>query len=713
MAINIKKDFPEVETVVRFSTASLLVRKDNIKFQEEHSMFADSTVFSIFDFPLIYGNPKTALTEPFSIVLSQTAAKKYFGDADPVGQAVLLTDGNYNATVTGVMKDIPENAQFRSDMFVSMSSFKKFDSTMGPDWGNFGYISYLLLKKNTNEKTLLSKFPAFLQKRDGTGMKRDQTQFTILLEPLRDVYLKSNRGGDRAGNINNVYIFSLIAVFILVIACINFINLTTARSAERAKEVGIRKVVGAARFQLTKQFLSESILICIIAFLLAVLLCGLLLPLFNQLSGKIVSAGIFSQVSYLIMLFLTAICIGIVAGIYPALVLSSFKPIAVLKGRFVSGNRGLILRKGLVIAQFTISIALIIGTIVVYAQLKYMRNQDLGFTKEQMMVIDTHGDTHREAFKNEISTAPGVLSTALSSSVPGSGYPRALCQIENKKGDMQTTGIDLYFVDFNYMPQYKMKVIAGRVFSIDFGTDTTKAMILNEAAVKMLGYSSPQEAIGRRFSQWGRDGKVIGVVKDFHYRSLQQEIQPLSMRIEPGGCDQVSVSLSTRNVHATIAAIQSKWEQLIPYRPFSYYFLDEAFDKQYRSEDRFGSLFLNFAALAIFISCLGLLGLASYSTLQRTKEIGIRKVLGASVPGIINLLSKEFLKLVVIAFIIASPVAWFVMHNWLQDFAYRIFISWWVFAMAGVAAVLIALITVSFQAVKAAVANPVKSLRTE
>lgn len=342
-----------------------------------------------------------------------------------------------------------------------------------------------------------------------------------------------------------------------------------------------------------------------------------------------------------------------------------------------------------------------------------MRNQDLGFTKDQTLVIDTHGDAHREAFKNEISSLPGVLSTALSSSVPGSGYPRALCQIENSKGEMQTTGIDLYFVDFNYMPQYNMKVIAGRRFSKDFGTDTTQAMIINESAVSMLGYATAQQAIGHRFSQWGRNGKIIGVVKNFHYRSLQQEIKPLSMRIEPDGCDQVSVKITGHNVPATIAAIQNKWGTIVPHRPFSYFFLDEAFDKQYRSEDRFGNLFLNFAVLAIFISCLGLLGLASYSTLQRTKEIGIRKVLGASVPGIVNLLSKEFLKLVIIAFIIASPVAWLVMHNWLQDFAYRIFLNWWIFLLAGISAILIALITVSFQAVRAAVTNPVKSLRTE
>jgi len=713
MVVNIKADFPEVESFVRFNTASLLVRKGIVKFQEEHSIFADSTLFTIFDLPLKYGNPKTALKEPFSIVFSETAAKKYFGDKDPVGQHMLLTDASYNVTVTGVMKDIPENSSFKADMVVSMYSFRQFDSSMDNDWGGFGYNSYLLLKPATNAAALQAKLPAFIERHDGRQMKADQTQFTLLLEPLKDVYLKSNHPGAEKGNINNVYIFSVIAIFILLIACINFINLTTARASERAKEVGIRKVVGAEKAQLARQFITESVLVCLSAFVLAVLFCALLLPLFNQLSGKVVSPGIFSQAAYVPTLLLIAVVIGFVAGIYPAFVLSSFQPIAVLKGRFATGTKGLLLRKGLVIAQFTISVALIIGTIVVYNQLTFMRNQDLGFSKSQMMVLDTHGDEHNRALNNEIANIHGVISTAMSSSVPGQGAMDALSQLENSHGDMQTTGVDLYFVDYNYIPQYKIKIIAGRAFSKDYGSDTTQAMMLNEAAVRMLGYASPQQAVGRRFSQWGRQGKIIGVIKDFHYRGLQENIKPLSMRIEPGGVDQISINLAGQNMAATIAAIQSKWERIIPYRPFNYYFVDEAFDKLYRAEDRFGNLFFNFAVLAIFISSLGLLGLASYSTVQRTKEIGVRKVMGASVGNITVLLSKEFVKLVLVAVIIASPVAWWGMAQWLQSFAYRINISWWVFATAGVLALFIALATISFQAIKAALMNPVKSLRTE
>ena len=536
---------------------------------------------------------------------------------------------------------------------------------------------------------------------------------TLLLEPLRDVYLKSTRGGNTTGNLNNVYIFSIVAGFILLLACINFVNLTTARSTERAKEVGIRKVVGAARAQLARQFVGESVILCIISCVLALIISSLMLPLFNELAGKRISSSVFQTPQYVILLLVAAIGIGLLAGVYPALVLSSFKPVVVLKGRFATGTKGIFLRKGLVIAQFSISVALIIGTLVVWQQMSYMRNKELGFTKDQMVVINSNGDPAKDAFNQSLRSIPGVKATALSSSVPGSRNPGAYSEIENVKGDLQIANLDLYFVDFDYINLYKIKVLAGRAFSREFGTDTTQAMVVNEAAIKMFGYTSPEQAIGRRFKQWGREGKIIGVIRDFHFRSLQQPIKPLTMRIEPGGSNLVSVNISGNNLATTIRAIEDKWKTAMPNRPFSYYFLDEFFDRQYRSEERFGNLFLNFAVLAIFISCLGLLGLASYSTTQRTKEIGIRKVMGASVQGIINLLSKEFLVLVLFSFFIAMPVAWYLTHEWLQNFAYRTEVSWWVFALAGMVALFIAVFTVSFQAIKAAIANPVQSLRTE
>jgi len=711
---HIKSEFPEIESSIRISGASLLVRKGDVKFQEDNTLFADSSFFHVFDFKLLRGNPQTALKEKFSIVLSETAAKKYFGNSNPIGQTVLLTDGNFVSTITGIMQDIPENSQIKADMLVSMTTVtQEFNKGLDDQWGNYGENTFLLLKPGTNPLALQAKLPAFLQKYNGSEMKQLQMYPTLYLERLRDVYLRSTRDGSKTGNISNVYIFSIVAVFILLIACFNFVNLTTARSAERAKEVGIRKVVGALQTQLARQFIGESVFLCLIAFFLSVLLTALLFPLFNQLSGKIIGHNIFSHPQDILILFLVAIAIGIFAGIYPSLVLSSFQPITVLKGRFVTGTKGIFLRKGLVVTQFTISIALIIATIVVLNQMNYMRSQDLGFNKDQKMIIDTHGDSTKLVFEHEVSTLPGVISTSMAGSVPGGGNPGAYSQIENVKGDMQIANLDLYFVDFDYIAQYKMKILAGRAFSKDFMTDTTQSMIVNEAAMKMFGYSSPEQIIGKKFDQWGRKGMIIGVVKDFHFRSLQEVIKPLSIRIEPNGCSLVSINVNPNNLPSTISAIENKWKRLVPNRPFSYYFLDEFFDKQYRSEDRFGRLFLNFAILAIFISCLGLLGLASYSTMQRTKEIGIRKVMGATVTNILNLLSKEFLVLILISFLIAAPLTWYFMNKWLQGFAYRTSIYWWVFAMAGVLAILIALTTISFQALKAAMANPVKSLRSE
>ena len=711
---NTKHDFPEVEEFVRVSGNSFLVRKGNIKFQEEKSVLADSAFFKVFDFPMVRGNRETALSAPLSLVLTESTAKKYFGKQDAMGQTLLLTGDAIPAKVTAVIKDIPENSQIQADMIVSMSTLTgKWDTTLDKQWGNYGSSAFLLLKPGADPKSLEKKFPAFLERRNGDEMEKLQMYPTLFLEPLRDVYLHSTRDGAKTANIKNVYIFSLIAIFILLIACINFINLTTARSTERAKEVGIRKVVGAIKNQLAKQFIGESVIVCVLAFIFTFFLAMLLIPPFNQLAGKTITTGVFDHPGYLALLFGAAVTIGLLAGFYPALVLSSFQPITVLKGKFSSGAKGIFLRKGLVILQFSISIVLITGTLIVYQQMNYMRNQNLGFDKEQMVVIESNGDPAKEAFRQSLTTIPSVKSVALSSSVPGGGNPGAYSEVENQKGDMQIANLELYFVDFDYIPNYSMKMVAGRAFSRDFKTDTTQAMVLNESAVKLLGYASPGDAVGKRFRQWGREGKIIGVMKDFHFRSLQQEIKPLSMRIEPNGCHLISANITGNNVPATLAAIEEKWKTLIPNRPFNYFFLDEFFDRQYRSEQRFGNLFLNFAILAIFISCLGLLGLASYSTYQRTREIGIRKVMGASVSGIVHLLSKEFLALLFIAFVIASPIAWLVMHRWLEDFSYRIGIHWWIFMVSGMIAFLVAIFTVSFQAIRAALANPVISLRTE
>jgi putative ABC transport system permease protein len=713
---NMKPVFPEIEAAVRVATVSFLFRKDDIKYQEENSLLADHEFFKVFDFPLLEGDPNTALKEPFSVVFSATTAKKYFGNIDPIGQTILLAQKGWPVKVTGVMKDLPENSQISGDVIVSMST-ETMHLNQGLEenwqWMDYHPICFLLLKPNTNIHALQDKYPAFMEKREGEAMRSQQMSSTLSLEPLKDVYLYSTRDGSKNGNEKNVYLFSFIAAIILLIACINFVNLTTARSAERAKEVGIRKVVGALQPQLAGQFAGESIVLCLIAFCLSLLFAALLLPEFNQLSGKTISSGIFEHPAYISLLFAASLGIGLLAGIYPALVLASFKPSIVLKGSFTTSSRGNLLRRGLVFVQFTLSIGFIIATIIVYNQLKYMREQDLGFNKQQLMVIDTEGDPHKEAFVQSLKEIPGVYSASLASNVPGTETPVVNCQIENSKGDLQVANLDSYFVDWDYIGQYQIKMVAGRAFSRDFQTDTTQAMLINEAAAKMFGYHSPQQALGRRFSQFGRAGKIIGVMKDFHFRSLQEAIKPLSMRIEPDACYLVSVKVSTANLPATLSAIEKKWKNIVPYRPLLYYFLDEHFDKQYRSEQQFGKLFLYFTVLAIFISCMGLFGLASYSTLQRTKEIAVRKVMGASIPGIINLLSADFLKLVLISFVVASPVTWWVMHRWLLDFAYRINIRVWDFLLAGFLAVLITLLTIGFKAVNAATANPVRSLRAD
>ncbi len=711
MAINMKKEYPEIEDITRLSGSAMLLKRGDVVFQEKRTIFADSGLFNLFDYPLVEGDPATALKEPFSVVLSESTAKKYFGATDPIGQTILFSDSGFNAKVTGVIKDLPENSTIMADLFVSMATKKRFGES-GDHWGRFNTTSYLLLKPGANTAALQAQFKPFIDRHQGAALDSAQQSDLLSLEKLKDTYW-SSRGGWISGSKSNVYIFSLIGIFILLIAGINFVNLTTARSAERAKEVGIRKVIGAVRFQLTRQFLSESVLLCLISFVLAGALCEVLSPLFNQLAGKTVSTGVLGQPGELLSLAGIALVIGLLAGVYPALILSGFRPIESLKGRFSSSTRGLLLRRGLVVFQFTISIFLIIGTAVVFSQLDYMRSRDLGFDKEQELVIDEHNDAQKYAFRQEVAQLPNIRSTAFSGSVPGEGDYSAYSQVENSRGEMQPANLDLTYVDFGYLQQYKMKLLAGRFFDPHIATDTMQAMIINEKALGLLGFSGPDQALGRRFTQWGKKGVIIGVIRNYNFEGLQQEIRPLSICINLDDCNYLSVKVGTRDLPATIAAIRKRWEGMVSNKTFDYFFLDEQFDRHYRAEVRFGRLFINFAVLAIFISCLGLLGLASYSTIQRTKEVGVRRVLGASVAGIVRLLSVEFLALVGIAFLIAVPVGWYFMHRWLEDFAYKATLGWWIFVGAGLAAMLIAFGTISYQAIRAAMANPVRSLRTE
>jgi len=724
-APDIRRSFPQVENEARICFMSFLVQNGTKKFQEDQMLGADSTFFDIFTFPFLKGNPATALQNPYSVVLSHTGAQKYFGNTDPMGQSLLL-NGRVAFKVTGVMKDIPANAQFHGDYILSMNSFagpgRLFGEGWDNNWGNFNWFAYLLLKPGVDAQKLEASLVPFVNDKAGQITKETGMSYTYHLIPLKAVHLgptRDNYGeGEPTGSKTNTDIFSIVGIFILLIACINFINLTTARATERAREVGIRKAIGAMRNQLTMQFLGESILLCLFAFLLSIGLCNALHPLFGSLLGKSIPLNAVGAGGYILLLLGISIGIGILAGTYPALVMSGFNPIAVLKGRFKSTGQGLALRQTLVVFQFTISTVLIIGTIVVYKQLRFMQNQDLGFNKNQELAINFSSDStvraNVEPIRQALLNTPGVQGVTFSMCAPGNSPNNWYLQVANNRGEMQGCNLNFYVVDFDYFKHYGIKMAAGRTFSNQFATDSGHALIINEAAARSLGYSDPTRAVGQKFNMWGNNGTIIGIAKDFHYRSLQEMIQPLAFRIlNPGFYSIISVKLDGAHIPQTIAALGEKWRTLSPQQPFQYSFVDEDFARLYTSEDRFQRVFIYFGMLAIFISCLGLLGLASYSTIQRTKEIGIRKVLGASVSTIVGLLSKEFLKLVFIALLVASPIAWFAMHSWLQDFAYRTTIAWWVFPLAAITAVLITFLTVGFHSVRAAVANPVESLRTE
>jgi putative ABC transport system permease protein len=717
MARSIKAAFPEVQAITRVIPANVLVIKNNIKFQEENALWADSSFFSIFDLPLKNGDAKTALIKPNSIVFSESAARKYFGNANPVGQSIVLTGLKLHAIVTGVMLDIPENSHLKADMLISMSTYTHtFQPGIEQDWNSFIYYSYLLLEKGTDPKKLAAGFPLLLAHDASGDMNKTNQRYSMFLEPLRDLYLRSSRGAPKTGNLHNLYVFSLIAIFLLLIACVNFINLTTARSMERAKEVGIRKVSGAAKTQLMGQFLIESMCISLVAFVIALFLTYFSFPFFNQVAGKTIAVGVFEQSQSILYLFILSVGVGLVAGIYPAWVLSAFNPVSVLKGRFISGSRGVLLRKILVLIQFTISITLMVGVIVVYAQVHFMRSQPLGFNKDQLMVLDNIGDQNIPRLKRLLAGIPGVFAMSASTSIPGKDYNNSITNqtaIENSGGEIQQDNIATYNVDYDFLKTYQIGMAAGREFSKDFQTDSLHALILNMTAVRKLGYSSGSQVIGKPFKQEGTTGTIIGVVDDFHFHSLKEAVQPLALRTGLDYWQFLTLRLNSRNLPSTIKEIKEKWELTNTIRPFNTFFLDQTFDQKYRSEERFGRLFLFFVILAIFISGLGLLALASYSTLQRSKEIGIRKVLGASVLGIVALLTSDFIKLVAISFIVATPLAWYFMNAWLDDFPYRIQIAWWMFASAGLTAIIIALTTVSFQAIKTALTNPVKNLRTD
>ena len=733
-AQSVKREIPEIEEAVRIfnlaGNAPILVKYNGQTHEEHNVLQVDSTFFRVFQVPLIEGQPNQVLSRPNTLVLTESTAKRLFGTVSPIGNMLEIVQGP-KLEITGICADLPENIHFKANAFVSSRGFAFADQT---NHISFSASTYLLLKPNTNPEAVQAKLPAVVKKYAAGEVERNfgvsfqnylkaGNGYFYFLQPLSSIHLDSHLEAELQPNGSRtlVYIFSVIALFVLLIACINFMNLATARSSERAKEVGIRKTLGSTKTQLSSQFLTESVLLSLSAFVLALLSVLIVLPGFNSLSGKQLAGSFLLQLHTLPVMVLLAVVIGLLAGSYPAGVLASFEPIKVLKGKFASTRQGHLLRNGLVVFQFSISIILIISTIVVFTQLSFIQNKELGFTKEAVLTIQSAGflGQHTEAFKQEVGRIAGVESVGGTNATPGNegGFFGITFRKEGEKETVTGRGS---VIDDQYMQTLRMTMAAGRPFSTSF--DDSLSVIVNEEAVKHLGFTDP---IGKKIispdnlaQQGGPEVvyTIVGVVKNFHFHSLHQRIAPLFIlhnRWFRRTSNQIVMRVPTSEAQGIIAQTGLIWKRYLPEQPFHYSFLEADWGELYKTEQVSQRVFGLFSLLAIFIACMGLLGLAIYIIQQRTKEIGIRKVLGASVPGIVALLATDFLKLVLVAILIASPVAGWAMSRWLSDFAYRVDMPWWAFIAAGLIAVFIAFATVSFQSIKAALMNPIRSLRSE
>ncbi len=728
MGTTMVKEIPEVEQYTRIQWhGSLLIKKGNENLREDHVAYGDSTLFEVFTLPMISGDPKTALREPHSLVISEKIAKKYFNSIDPVGKEMIIND-SLNYKITGVIRNIPSQSHFNFDIFVATSEnpYSRDDNWLSENWN-----TYILVKKNANFNKLNTEINAMMDRYVGpelqgvVNMSLDQFKKSggyvrARLSPLTSIHLHSNKTGELGGNgnIQFVYIFSAIALFILLIACVNFMNLSTARSFNRAKEVGVRKVLGSLRKNLILQFLAESVLISFIALIFAVVIAYLLLPYFNQLSGKTIKVDTIFQPGMIFSLVILMLIVGFLAGSYPAFFLSSFQPIAVLKGKLVAGFKRSWLRNALVVVQFVITIVLIIGTMVVFNQLNYIRATDVGYNRNQVLVINGTSVLGDQAvtFKNELMGITGVQNATITGFLP-TDYERSSDAFFTSTAldPKSAISMQIWSVDENYIPTLGMKMLDGRNFSPQFPTDSS-GIIINEAAAKFL---NTKETLNRKLytitdfkSKKTNEFHVIGVVKDFNFYSLHYLVTPLALSFGKNN-DNISVRVDASNTPSVISAIKTKWKTLASGQPFDYGFMDEQFNSIYNAEQQVGRISITFSVLAILIACLGLFGLVTYAAEQRTKEIGIRKVLGANVPVIVGMIMRDFLKLVIIASVFAFPIAWWGMNKWLQNFAYRVDMGWWIFLIAALIAVAVTLITISYQAIKAAIANPVTSLRSE
>ncbi len=708
------RELPEVESYVRFQNWNLLAERKGISYYEPDSYIADSTVFDVFSFKLLKGDKKSALREPNSIVLTETMAKKYFPDEDPLGQLIKMDYDQYK--VTGVMEDVPENSHFRFSNLISFSTWSKNNKRAEDGaWFWNGFHTYVLLRDNESITKVREKMKGFIDKNvEKGGMYYED----LPLQSLASIYMAPPRSWENGtrGSLNNMYILSIIAVFILLIACFNYINLATARASRRLKEVGLRKSLGALRRMLVAQFLGESIIVTILASVLAVLLAWLSLPAFRTLVESPLSFSILPNPWMIVGgAFLLILFIGVLAGAYPALIISGFQPLQIFrpssKGIYSHHN----FRKVLVSVQFVISIMLVAGTLLVYDQLDMVQNKDLGFNKNATLVVPTNGDTaivrHWDAVKNELMQVKGVRAVTGSGSVMGQSTNNMYTEIEMKDGKMSPTNINYNFVDHDYLSTYDIKLLSGRNFLFGSRADDTTAFLINESGMKDFGWT-PEQALGKVVKLNRYPGKIIGVMKDFNYRSLHMNIEPIMFGVTQH-VSRISIRIDETEMQATVERVQKKWNELVPYLPFAYSFLDVDFDRQYKADQQLQKVAGVFTGLAILIGCLGLLGLTSFAVERRTKEIGIRKVLGASVANVIILIAREFVLLILVAFVLATPITWYLIQKWELNFTLQAAINPLRFLLAGISVLVFAWLTISFLSFRAATSNPTKALRTE
>ncbi len=730
MGPTFKQYFPEVEEYVRFiPTRKQQIKYQNNDFYEEHIAYTDSTLFDVFSYNLIKGDPKKALTQPFSVVLNETLANKYFGDEDPINK-VIWVDDTYKFTVTGVIKDIPSNSHFRFNILYSISTLVEqsgeddFNTTDPIAFWNISYYTFILLKENHSIDQVEKKFPLYYEKYMTDFGEQFGIDFKIIFQKLPDIHLKSDLNWDApTGNIKHIYILMVIAIFILSIAGINYINMATARSSKRAKEVGMRKVVGAQKENIFRLFLLESLSLTFAALIIAIIIVELILPFFNMFLNKNMVLSIFQTPDVILSIIAIALFLGIVSGFYPAFYLSSFQPVSILEKRRKARSGNKLLRQILVVCQFTVSAIMISGTIIVITQLFFLKNIDMGFDKENIVVAPIRDSSLRvrmDLFKTELKKNQNIEAVATSNSLIGFSNSKTVHLYEEANG-MKEYALNFNVIDFDYIDLMNLKLIQGRKFSRAIKTDSTSAFIINQSASRKFKWGS--NAIGKKL-QFGvafgehkdvRSGKVIGVIHDFHYQTLSTTIEPLSLFISeaPEDRDVIHIKIKKNKQSETIAYIQKIWKSFSPNHAFHYSFLDDKIDKRFKTEERLTLIFIIFSVISILIASMGLFGLSSFMTEQRKKELGIRKVLGASTNHIVSLLTQEFLKLIIISNFIAIPIAYWALNIWLQDFPYRTIIHTWVFIATLVITLIIGLFTVSWQSFNAAKSDPIMVIKYE